>query len=417
MIPSRDKSLKELATWVKTQRVLYRQYIENGNKTYTGGFGPERIRQLNEIGFDWEGMKSLESQRNATWWRRFEELKHFQQQFGHLDVHQKYFYSNDSSATQCKESNVNVTKLQHWVHTQRTSYRKFHTLGENTTMNPDRIKALSSIGFIWNKRTGNWNDMYQRLLDYKQRYGSYNVPVTISKDRTRDQDWKQILDLGRWVWSQKVTFKMYKNREWLHHDTKKCMEMLDEINFISDDTDEREIFDEDFDWDEISTNSFCTQADKNTIWEKNYKCLAEFHEQHGHTLIPSSHVDVTLRQWVLQQRRRMATVMMKINQGRPISNIDSDHLERLEKLNFVFNAHDYKFDCSVKRLEEFRSRYGHTKVTEKQDPYLYSFVRRQRELYKAMINSNEKNSLSPERIEKLKKIGFIWCPREANDPK
>jgi hypothetical protein len=416
MIPSRDQSFKELATWVKTQRVLYRQYVENGNRTYTGGFGPERIKLLNEIGFDWDGMKSLEQQRNATWWCRFEELKNFQKHFGHLDLDRKVFYSDASSVLQLKELNVDINKLRHWVHTQRTSYRKFHTIGKHTAMNQERIKALSSIGFSWNKRTGDWNDMYQQLLDYRRRYGSYNVPVNIPENRTHNEAWKQKVDLGRWIWSQKVTFQMYKNKEWLCNDTLKRMEMLDRIDFMSDDTDKGKFFDEDFCWDEMCTTSFCSQADKNMIWEKHYASLVEFQEQHGHTMIPPSYDDVSLRQWILQQRRRMATVMMKIDQKRPISTIDLDHLERLKKLNFVFNAHDYKFDCSVKKLEEFRSKYGHTKVTESQDPHLYSFVRRQRELYKAILNSNEKNSLSSKRIEKLNKIGFIWCPREADDP-
>jgi hypothetical protein len=417
MIPSKDESFKELATWVKTQRVLYRQYIENSNITYTGGFGPERIKLLNDIGFDWEGFKTLESQRNTTWWCRFEELKRFQHEFGHLDVDQKCFDTDVTYGQRLHESNVNITKLRYWIHTQRTSFRKFHTNGENTTMNQERIKALSSIGFVWNKRTGDWDEMYQRLLDYRQRYGSYNVPVTIPENRTHDKDWAQILELGRWVWSQKVTFQMYKNNEWLYDGTKKCMKLLDGIDFMSDDTQNDVFFDTIFCWDEISTKSFCKQTDKNKIWDKHYKALEEFYVKHGHTMIPSSHDDVALRQWVLQQRRRMATVMMRIDQGRTISTIDSDHLERLKKVNFAFNAHEFKFDCSVKKLEEFRSRYGHTKVTENQDPHLYAFVRRQRELYKSIMSSNEKNSLSPKRIEKLNKIGFIWCPRGADDPK
>mmetsp|Transcript_4317 Transcript_4317/g.6059 ORF Transcript_4317/g.6059 Transcript_4317/m.6059 type:complete len:97 (-) Transcript_4317:29-319(-) len=85
-----------------------------------------------------------------------------------------------------------------------------------------------------------------------------------------------------------------------------------------------------------------------------------------------------------------------------IPAIDLEQLERLEAIEFVFNIHDYKFETNLERYRK-----------DPNDPHLYTFVRRQRELYRAQQCGIRQTyaSLSQERIDKLNGIGFVWVPR------
>lgn len=415
LIPTKNKSLKELATWVKTQRVLYKQWRDKSNVTYTGSFGEERIHLMNAIGFDWEGLKSLDLQRNVTWWNRFEELKCFREIHGHLDLDDashSFALSNPQNLTW----NGNVKKLRHWMNTQRTSYRKFHTNGESTSMNLERIKALSSIGFVWNKRTSDWDTMYKRLLSYKAKYGTCDVHLIKTVHDSDHIDWKHITELGKWTWSQRITYKMYINGEWLHNDIKECMIKLEKIDFMTQATTdgENDSFDGHLYLNALPIKNASSKSERKFLWNSKFAALEAFYNTHGHTMVPRNYYDQDLVQWIFQQRRRMANIQMKLDQKRSISPMDVEHRRRLMALDFVTNAHDYKFEISVKKLAEFRSIHGHTRVTEKQDHYLHCFVRRQRELYKALENPSIRNSLSPKRMQMLNDIDFVWRVQETN---
>merc|ERR1712110_306651 len=75
---------------------------------------------------------------------------------------------------ECKSTNVPYRykadpQLANWVHNQRTRYSK-------KEISADRINRLKQIGFVWNSRDVEWDDMFQRLVDYKKKCKSANVP-------------------------------------------------------------------------------------------------------------------------------------------------------------------------------------------------------------------------------------------------
>ena len=51
-------------------------------------FDENRIKLLNEIGFNWNGTISMLDRRNETWWKRFQELSEFRDEYKHLHVHE-----------------------------------------------------------------------------------------------------------------------------------------------------------------------------------------------------------------------------------------------------------------------------------------------------------------------------------------
>jgi hypothetical protein len=61
----------------------------------------------------------------------------------------------------------------------------------------DYIQRLESSGFAWRPFDASWNDMYQRLMRYKSKYGNCRVSQRSKEDP----------QLGDWVAKQRYRHK------------------------------------------------------------------------------------------------------------------------------------------------------------------------------------------------------------------
>mmetsp|Transcript_5918 Transcript_5918/g.8368 ORF Transcript_5918/g.8368 Transcript_5918/m.8368 type:complete len:360 (+) Transcript_5918:98-1177(+) len=88
-------------------------------------------------------------------------------------------------------------KLGSWVSKQR--HYKSHG-----SLSTDRIKILEDLGFVWDATKFAWEEMFQRLEEYKKEKGDCLVPTHYKKDPK----------LGRWVYVQrhKKSKKMTKDQ-------------------------------------------------------------------------------------------------------------------------------------------------------------------------------------------------------------
>ena len=118
---------KKLAVWVRTQVAHYR----NANAGRKPALSADRIRLLEEIGFDW-GITS--DVKPTPWEDRFEEVCRYKEKYGHPNVPWKW------------EEN---RTLAYWVTRQRNMY-KFILDGKRAPITEDQIEKLNSIGFQWN---------------------------------------------------------------------------------------------------------------------------------------------------------------------------------------------------------------------------------------------------------------------------
>lgn len=109
---------QELANWVKNQR---RAKLKN-----SASFG-ERSKRLEAIGFEWR-LKTPN-----IWEVMFGKLLEFREIHGHCNVPQKW---------------AEDKKLGRWVNTQRIHYRR------GDIPDPERIRRLEAIGFVWNTKPG-----------------------------------------------------------------------------------------------------------------------------------------------------------------------------------------------------------------------------------------------------------------------
>ena len=82
---------------------------------------------LDQVGITWV----IRSKR-VSWHERFKQLQAFSLTHGHCEV------SNSPSCS----------KLYIWIQNQRTAYKNLQQ-GKQSSLTPEKIRALESIGFNW----------------------------------------------------------------------------------------------------------------------------------------------------------------------------------------------------------------------------------------------------------------------------
>lgn len=177
-----------LAYWVIEQRRTYKQTIRDGNSQ---GMPEERIKQLEELGFEW-------NVQDAKWWDQFNELRKYYQQHGDCLVPTKY------PANQ---------HLSNWVQRQRKQ-------GKNESWDAERISALESLDFCWDARDAIWMEKYKELEEYVKMNGYGNAPSA-----------KHLPSLRRWFNNQVKQQKLFLEGQ-KSSMTESRLERLKKLGFI-----------------------------------------------------------------------------------------------------------------------------------------------------------------------------------------
>jgi hypothetical protein len=241
--------------------------------------------------------------------------------------------------------------LSTWVHTQRQA-RKKNWLSE------ERIRRLTEIGFIWDRRGDAWEQMFTELLDYSKTYGDCNVPAK----------WPENTCLGRWVSTQ-------RDRKRIGRLSQARMRRLDEIGFA---------------WVVVDW-----------FWERMFARLVEYRKVHGNSSVPAEWAeDPNLGSWVATQR-----------QQRKNGRLEQGLLKRLEELQFVWEPSDTKWEKMFSELLQYKETHGNCNVSPKWqvNPKLGNWVGTQR-------NQKKKGLLTNDRIQRLNEVGFFWGTRAPRRP-
>ena len=160
----RSYANQTLGRWVNTQRKAFKN----------GKLSDERVRKLDDIGFEGEPRKKNE---HVSWTTRYDQLVSYKAEHGNCNVPQ-YYEANKS--------------LGNWVHSQRTAFK----VGK---LSEDRVRKLNGIGFGWELRKQidnvDWSKRYDELVAYKAEHGDCNVKSYANKK------------LAKWVSTQRTLFK------------------------------------------------------------------------------------------------------------------------------------------------------------------------------------------------------------------
>jgi hypothetical protein len=134
------------------------------------------------------------------------------------------------------------------------------------------------------------------------------------------------------------------------------------------------------------------------VWELVLTRLREFRKTHGHCNVPRNYPpDRSLGIWVQNQRRFWRTRVLQ-----------PDRIDRLNALGFEWNVKDANWERMFSALEEFKQAqtgpgwpkgWGGNRDLER-------WVDEQRQLHRT-------GQLRPERLARLKRIGFAWDAQES----
>ncbi|KAL3801715.1 hypothetical protein ACHAW5_010055 [Stephanodiscus triporus] len=173
-VPHDDPSYRNLYDWITTQR---RQYQDN--KTSSSFLNADRIAVLDAIDFQWN------LRGDTLWQKNFDALIVYKAEHGDVRVPRLY----DKNA-----------KLGEWVTEQRRQL-KFKLEGKPNTMTEERKAKLDDLGFVWQVRDrSDWNDRYEKMLEFKKETGHCVVPQHYPKNRA----------LGKWVAKQREQYRFYR---------------------------------------------------------------------------------------------------------------------------------------------------------------------------------------------------------------
>eukprot|EP00535_Pseudo-nitzschia_heimii_P005216 CAMPEP_0197177260 /NCGR_PEP_ID=MMETSP1423-20130617/2932_1 /TAXON_ID=476441 /ORGANISM="Pseudo-nitzschia heimii, Strain UNC1101" /LENGTH=708 /DNA_ID=CAMNT_0042626783 /DNA_START=191 /DNA_END=2314 /DNA_ORIENTATION=+ len=166
-----------------------------------------------------------------------------------------------------------------------------------------RIRRLHEIGFVWDAQEASWQDMYRRLLEYKERNnGSTSVPFS-SENYTRKATSKindegdgedESESLGLWVRIQRQNKQVGQMSE-------KRIFLLNEIDFV---------------WDI-----------QDAQWTEMFDRLCRYQQQHdGSTMVPRSYPpDPKLGLWLNTQRSAYKR-----------KRLARERIDRLDAIGFVW---------------------------------------------------------------------------------
>ena len=149
------------------------------------------------------------------------------------------------------------------------------------------------------------------------------------------------------------------------------------------------------------------QGGQTELWELRYKELAKFREKHGHSLVPlnnESAASIQLGNWVKRNRSEYKKMLLGKH-----STMTKERIEKLERLDFVWDSQAAKWEERWNQLAKFQRRHGHCIVSRtsrcEKERQLAIWIKSQRRQF-TLYCEQKRSNMTPKRIEKLKRLGF-----------
>lgn len=263
---------------------------------------------------------------------------------------EKYYKEHGDLLVPLKYETKAGDKLGIWIVNNRRRYA-------DGLLSINKIKALNSIGMVWNIHEKNWQDMFNALVEYQNTYGNLKVPA---KYVTSDGK-----PLGRWLINQRSLY--LKGTLPIEH-----QEKLESIGII---------------W-----------KGNETKWIMMYKLAVEYQEKHGNLNIPQYYVTSdgkSLGLWLQTQRNNYREGKLK-----------QERIKLLEDIGIIWKVNqrytwEEMFLLAKKYYEENANLLipKDYKAPNGANVGLWLFTQR---------SSYRKGTLSEERVKALESIGVVW---------
>ncbi|KAJ1449287.1 helicase associated domain-containing protein [Pelagophyceae sp. CCMP2097] len=338
-----------MVLWFEMQRTAYK------NKRLT----PDRILRLDEVGFVWHVSTNV-------WDAFFELLQPYRAQHGDFAVPFRFVAADG-------------TRLGRWVAAQRHA----HNAGK---LRPERIERLEAAGFNWSTLADCWDAHFELLQDYRAEHGHCGVPQRFAA--------ADGITLGAWVGRQRTAYKAGKL-------SPERIERLEAVGFAWQQSRHKagKLSAERVERLEAVEFLWRSPVGLPAAWDASFEALQAFQEAHGNRAVPQNFAaadGTNLGLWVDRQRKAY-------NAGK----MGPERVERLEAVKFVWDPLAHMWDANFEVLQAYHEAKGDCRVPKgfaaADGTKLGSWVATQRKAYKA-------GKLSPERVERLGAVGFVWQP-------
>jgi superfamily II DNA or RNA helicase len=232
--------------------------------------------------------------------------------------------------------------LGEWVRSRRIN---------KSSTSPEFIERLESLGFVWNTRDQSFEKHLSALNRYVARHKHARVPKGFREGG---------VNLGGWV-------VQVRARPWVLRPGQ--VDKLNKLGFI---------------WSVLDE-----------AYEHHFALLEKYVVREGTARMLATHVEDGwhLGRWVAKLRGKR-------------DSLQPEQIARLDKLGFIWNAHEDSFERMAELLEGYLAREGNTLVSQRhleQGERLGQWVNWLR---------NNKNNLSPSKIQRLNALRFVWKARD-----
>jgi Fic family protein len=240
--------------------------------------------------------------------------------------------------------------------TKRLGYWVSHQRTSKKTglLSKEQIARLEEIGFDWEPVKNRWEKNFKDLVAYKKRFGHCDVPLRFGENP----------QLAHWVRNQRNRYRLGKV-------TANRVQKLERIGF---------------NWGGTQVKS----------WEERLQELLEYQATYGHLNVSQVDPDEknrALGKWLNDQRHYR-------KQGR----LSPEREVRLNEIGIAWSVLDARWEENLSALKEFYAEHGHFRVS----------LRGERRSLGFWVSNIRKQRPTPERLKRLKVIGFDW-EKEKNE--
>jgi len=396
-VPQKFPPNPQLGKWVQTQRAQYKLFLEE-RATGDERAKIEMEKKAREIARKKRKKRKIAIERGIS----IEEVGDFSDVEGEID--------DDGVSVESAPGSV-----------KKGSSKK----SVKCSLTKDRVAALSSINFVWEAKVRDpWDMRFSELLDYKSNHRDCLVP----------QQFPANPQLGKWVQTQRAQYKLLCSWE---SSAKGDGNPIKYERAPSLTVDRR---------DKLESIGFVWEVLNQVPWEKRMCELIAYKEQHGDCLVPYGYApNPNLGWWVNIQRQQFRLH----KEGKP-TKMTQERIDRLEAVNFIWDAHEVTWREKLKELKEYKNDKGDCLVpcNYPPNPSLGKWVMNQRQMYKKLLETKERlansangldgpltpsgtPSSSPSRrksspgvgimpqvrIEALESVGFAWTVKKRGKRK
>lgn len=309
----------------------------------------EHFRIVDEVRDCRELFDRLNESLTASWDLMYECAKKYYQEYGNLDIPRRYTTEEGYS-------------LGTWLCTQR----KVRDEKQYGILTEEQIQRLDAIGMRWDSvRDINWERYYAAAKAYYEEHG--NLLVNVSDNKYHG------VTLGRWIAQLRTYRKSGIQSSYL---TAERIAALDALGMV---------------WDV-----------PDYLWETNYHAAVQYHREHGNLDVPHKYVDpdgIKLGSWIYYLRAS------RNNPNYVGASLTEDQIKRLDALGMLWESrHNIAWNRSYEIACHYFEEHGDLNVpaayVSADGIALGKWIGHQRTAYK--------NSMPPERVQKLERIGMVW---------